>query len=99
LGHFGNWGGKRLYGFALTLCWSRMWYVEFTQQQDAETLLNCMVHAFEFFGGVSRTLLTDTIKDDGCGPDRWAALLSSQDAGFCQLLRLLAAGLPSVPFF
>ena len=22
-GHFGNWGGKRLYGFALTLCWSR----------------------------------------------------------------------------
>jgi transposase len=44
-GHFGNWGGKRLYGFALTLCWSRMQYVKFTQRQDAETLLNCMVHA------------------------------------------------------
>ncbi len=61
-GHFGNWGGKRLYGFALTLCWSRMRYVEFTQRQDAETLLNCMVHAFEFFGGVTQTVLTDNMK-------------------------------------
>jgi transposase len=61
-GHFGNWNGKRLYGFALTLCWSRMRYVEFTQRQDAETLLNCMVHAFEFFGGVTQTVLTDNMK-------------------------------------
>ena len=30
-GHFGNWGGRRLYGFALTLCYSRMRYIEFTQ--------------------------------------------------------------------
>jgi len=51
-----------LYGFALTLCWSRMRYVEFTQRQDAETLLNCMVHAFEFFGGVTQTVLTDNMK-------------------------------------
>ncbi len=61
-GHFGNYAGKRLYGFALTLCWSRMQYVEFTQRQDAETLLNCMVHAFEFFGGVTQTVLTDNMK-------------------------------------
>ena len=61
-GHFGNWSGKRLYGFALTLCWSRMQYVEFTQRQDAETLLNCMVHALEFFGGVTQTMLTDNMK-------------------------------------
>ena len=60
--HFGNYGGKRLYGFALTLCWSRMQYVEFTQRQDAETLLNCMVHAFGFFGGVTQTVLTDNMK-------------------------------------
>jgi Integrase core domain len=57
-GHFGNWGGKRLYGFALTLCWSRMQYVEFTQRQDAETLLNCMVHALTYCGGVTATVLT-----------------------------------------
>jgi len=61
-GHFGNWDGKRLYSFALTLCWSRMQYVEFTQRQDVETLLNCMVHAFEFFGGVPATVLTDNMK-------------------------------------
>src|SRR5258708_461083 len=61
-GHFGNWNGRRLYGFALTLCWSRMRCVEFTQRQDAETLLNCMVHAFEFFGGVTGTVLTDNMK-------------------------------------
>ncbi len=39
-----------------------MRYVEFTQRQDAETLLNCMVHGFEFFGGVTRTVLTDNMK-------------------------------------
>lgn len=43
-GHFGNWGGKRLYGFALTLLWSLMQYVEFTQRQDPEALLNCIVN-------------------------------------------------------
>ncbi len=61
-GHFGNWDGKRLYGFALTLCWSRMQYVEFTQRQDAETLLNCMMHAMTFFGGIPATVLTDNMK-------------------------------------
>ncbi len=61
-GHFGNFEGKRLYGFALTLCWSRMQYVEFRQRQDAETLLNYMVHALTFFGGVPQTVLTDNMK-------------------------------------
>lgn len=61
-GHFGNWGGKRLYGFALTLSWSRMQYVEFTQRQDVETLLNCMIHALHSFGGVTATVLTDNMK-------------------------------------
>jgi transposase len=61
-GHFGNWAGRRLYGFALTLCWSRMQYVEFTQRQDIETLLNCMIHAFHFLGGVTTTVLTDNMK-------------------------------------
>jgi transposase len=61
-GHFGNWDSRRLYGFALTLGWSRMRYVEFTQRQDEETLLNCMVHAFAYFGGVTVTVLTDNMK-------------------------------------
>jgi transposase len=61
-GHFGNWAGRRLYAFALTLGWSRMKYVEFTQRQDIETLLNCMIHGFRFFGGVTATVLTDNMK-------------------------------------
>lgn len=61
-GHFGNWAGARLYAFALTLCWSRMRYVEFARRQDSETLLNCLVHAFRYFHGVTATLLTDNMK-------------------------------------
>ena len=61
-GHFGNWSGRRLYGFALTLGWSRMQYVEFTQRQDIETLLNCLIHGFRYFGGVTATILTDNMK-------------------------------------
>ena len=61
-GHFGNWGGRRLYGFALTLCYSRMRYVEFTQRQDIHHLLNCLVHAFCYLDGVSECILTDRMK-------------------------------------
>jgi len=61
-GHFGNWGGARLYAFVLLLCFSRMRYVEFTQRQDSETLLNCLVHGFHYFGGVTASVLTDNMK-------------------------------------
>jgi transposase len=61
-GHFGNWGGRRLYGFALTLCYSRMRYIEFTQRQDIHHLLASMVHGFRYFGGVTESLLTDRMK-------------------------------------
>lgn len=61
-GHFGNWGGRRLYGFALTLCYSRMRYIEFTQRQDIHHLLSSMVHGFRYFGGVTESVLTDRMK-------------------------------------
>ena len=61
-GHFGNWGGRRLYGFALTLCYSRMRYIEFTQSQDIHHLLSCMVHGFRYFEGVTESILTDRMK-------------------------------------
>jgi transposase len=59
---FGNALGARLYAFALTLSYSRYGYLEFTQRQDMETLLNCLVHAFHYFGGVPRSILTDNMK-------------------------------------
>lgn len=61
-GHFGNWQEQRLYAFALTLSYSRMRYVEFTQRQDTETLLSCLVHAFHYLGGVTESILTDNMK-------------------------------------
>jgi transposase len=61
-GHFGNWGGRRLYGFALTLSYSRMRYIEFTQSQDIHHLLCCMVHGFRYFKGVTESVLTDRMK-------------------------------------
>ena len=61
-GCVGNWAGARLYVFALVLSWSRMLYVEFTRHQNIEALLNCLVHAFRYFGGVTATVLTDSMK-------------------------------------
>jgi transposase len=52
----------RASAFALTLCWSPMLYVEFTQRQDMEKLLNCLVHAFRYSAGITRRFLTDNIK-------------------------------------
>lgn len=60
--HFGNWNGHRLYAFALTLGYSRMRYVEFTQSQDTEHLLACLLHAFTALGGVTETVLADNMK-------------------------------------
>jgi transposase len=74
-GHFGNWRGHRLYGFALTLGYSRMRYIEFTHCQDLETLLTCLVHAFHYLGGVTEVMLTDNMKtvvlDRQDGQIRW----------------------------
>jgi len=76
-GHFGNWNGSRLYGLALTLCYSRMRYIEFTQKQDAETLMSCMVRAFHYFSGMTEVILTDNMKtiveDRIDGQPKWNA--------------------------
>jgi transposase len=75
--HFGNFLGHHLYLFALTLCYSRMRYIEFTQRQDLETLLSCMVHAFHYVGGVTEVALTDNMKtvvlENQDGQVRWNA--------------------------
>lgn len=93
-GHFGNWGGKRLCGFALTLCWSRMQYVEFTQRQDAETLLNAMVACVRVLRRRDPDGIDGQHDDGGAGPGRWAAAFSSQSTGLRQLLWLRAQSMP-----
>jgi transposase len=48
--------------FVATLGYSRMSYVEFVDNEKLDTLLSCLRHAFEYFGGVTSTLLFDNMK-------------------------------------
>jgi transposase len=53
---------KRLYCFSLLLCYSRFMYIEFTVSQSLQTLLGCHINAFNFTGGVTRSILYDNMK-------------------------------------
>ena len=96
-GHFGNWSGRRLYGFGLTLCYSRMRYVEFTQSQDIHHLLACMVHAFRYFSGVTECVLTDRMKTVLLDESGGELHFHKKFLEFAALLRLRATGLPPLP--
>jgi transposase len=65
-GHFGlidhQGRQRRLYGFVMTLGWSRAMYLEFTVSADVAWFLRCHVHAFHYFGGVPRQILHDNLK-------------------------------------
>lgn len=53
---------RKLYFFVMTLCWSRMNYVEFTLGVAQEHWHRCHVNAFEYFGGVPRRVIVDNCK-------------------------------------
>jgi transposase len=57
-GHFGfiqHQGRRRkLYGFVMTLGWSRASYLEFTISADTAWWLRCHIHAFRYLGGYMR---------------------------------------------
>jgi transposase len=55
-------GRRRLYCFTMVLGYSRCLYAEVTEHMDLTTLLRCHQHAFDYFGGVSRTILYDNMK-------------------------------------
>lgn len=65
-GHFGTIVVEgvryKLYAFVLTLCWSRVSYVEYIIRGDMTTFLSCMHRAFEYIGGVPREVLFDNAK-------------------------------------
>ena len=66
-----NWSGqtKRLYIFVMVLCYSRMLYVEFTEDEKLETLMGCHLRAMQYFGGITRTVLYDNMKTVVTGQD------------------------------
>ena len=65
-GHFGfiehQGRRRRLYGFVMTLGWSRASYLEFTISADTAWWLRCHIHAFRYLGGVPRVVLHDNLK-------------------------------------
>lgn len=54
--------GKKAWAFVMTLSWSRHQYVEFVFDQEVATWLRCHRHAFEYFGGVPRRVVSDNLK-------------------------------------
>lgn len=52
----------KLHAFIAILGYSRMSYVEFTDDETVDTLIQCLQNAFEYFGGVVRTVLFDNMK-------------------------------------
>jgi transposase len=55
-------GKNPLYAFCATLGFSRMSFVEFVTDMKVQTLIACHQHAFEAFGGVTRSVLYDNMK-------------------------------------
>ncbi len=59
-----DWHGKqkRLYAFVMVLSYSRMMYLEFTEDEKLDTLISCHQRAFEYFGGCTEVMLYDNMK-------------------------------------
>ncbi len=55
-------GRNPIYAFVATLGYSRYTFVCFTDNMEAKTLVNCHEKAFLFFGGVTKTILYDNMK-------------------------------------
>jgi len=53
---------RQLYGFLLTLSFSRMRYLEITTSMDLKTLLRAHMNAFRYLGGIPKVLVYDNMK-------------------------------------
>jgi hypothetical protein len=52
---------RKLYALAVCEAFSRMLYVEFTHCQKQDTLHQCLLNAFIFFGGTPETIVVDNM--------------------------------------
>ncbi|MBQ8260919.1 MAG: IS21 family transposase [Lachnospiraceae bacterium] len=53
---------KKLYCFLMILGYSRNRYIEFVTDMSTETLIQCHINAFHFFGGYPKEILYDNMK-------------------------------------
>jgi transposase len=58
-----------VYVFVMVLGFSRMLYAEFTSSMKLHWLIRCHLNAFDFFGGFTREVLYDNMKQVRLGPD------------------------------
>jgi len=75
-GRFAGPDGKEIpvYAFVMVLSFSRMLFVEFTTSMSLLTLLACHMQAFGYFGGVTKSILYDNMKQVSIRPGTWNAL-------------------------
>ena len=75
-----DWHGKkkRLYAFVMVLGYSRMMYVEFTEDEKLETLMGCHLRAMQYFGGTTETCLYDNMKTVVTGVDEQGEVVWNQ---------------------
>lgn len=52
----------KVFGFLAILSYSRMRFACFAKRADAPTLIRCLMAAFEYFGGLPHSVLTDRMK-------------------------------------
>jgi transposase len=55
-------GKNPIYAFIMVLGYSRIAFVYFTDNMKQETFQKCHIKAFEYFGGVTKTILYDNLK-------------------------------------
>jgi transposase len=60
----------KLYVFVMILCYSRYLYIEFTRSMALATLIRCHQNAFAFFGGWTKRILYDNMRQVVVGPNR-----------------------------
>jgi len=53
----------KFYLFSMILGFSRRLYCEFVDRCDLPTFLDCHIHAFDYFGGVTEEILYDRMKN------------------------------------
>jgi len=88
-GHFGSLSygntNRKLYALAVLEAYSRMLYVEFTHSQKQNSLHQCLLNAFLFFGGTTREIVVDNMLT--AVTERQGAIVRFNDA-FLDFLRI-----------
>lgn len=77
VGHYLNDSGvpQKVYAFVMLLSYSRTLYVEFTTRMNLPELLACHQRAFAHFGGWTRRILYDNMKQVRLSPAEWNPLM------------------------